>query len=231
MVVVADGIEATPTLVSRKDTSRFIPSRFPPVGILDTISDPYDLQYIIELENWTNDRLSSELGLIMTIPAAEWVVGVPNATAVMAAYCHPHAEGGRFNSNTRGAWYAGLSLDTAIQETIFHRTKELEEIGVFETRVEMRQYLADFECEFHDVRASPTYDELHDPNSYKAGQALGDTLLQSGSNGVFYRSVRHTGGECIGCFRPKLVLNVRPAAHFEYKWEGGRVPKVRVLSV
>jgi hypothetical protein len=223
-------LKPSTTLVNRKDTSRLIPSRFPPAGILDTISEPADLQYIIELENWTNDRLSSELGLLMTIPAAEWVIGQPHATAVMAAYCHPHPDGGRFNTGTRGAWYAGLSLETALQESIFHRTKELEEINVFETRVEMRQYLADFEADFHDVRTSPAYDTLHDPKSYKAGQALGSGLLDSGSNGVFYRSVRYRGGECIACFRPKLVLNVRPAAHFEYKWEGDRVPKVRELS-
>ena len=218
------------TQVTRKNTSRVIRSRFPPVGILDTVASPADLQYIIELENWTNDRLSSELGLIMTIPAAEWVVGFPHATAVMAAYCHPTIEGGRFNDGTRGAWYAGLSLDTAIEESIFHRTKEVEEIGVFETRVEMRQYLADFDCQLHDVRASPAYDVLHDPNSYAAGQQFGKDMLEAGSNGIFYRSVRHLGGECIACFRPRLVLNVRPAAHFEYKWKGSRVPKVRELS-
>jgi hypothetical protein len=83
--------------VTRKDTSRLIPSRFPPVGILDTIVAADDLEHIDELENWTNDRLSSELGIIMTIPAAEWVVGQPQATAVIAAYCHPHPTGGRFN--------------------------------------------------------------------------------------------------------------------------------------
>ena len=218
------------TLVQVNDTSRLIPSRFPPVGILDTIATPDDLRYIVELESWTNDRLSSELGVIVTIPAAEWVVGVPQAMVIMAAYCHPHLDGGRFNDDRRGAWYAALSRDTAIAETVFHRTKELEEIGVFETRVEMRQYLADFDSEFHDVRGTPTYDVLHDPDSYAASQALGTSLLNRGSNGVYYRSVRHLGGECVACFRPKLVLNVRPATHFEFRWEGTRTPKVRELA-
>ena len=216
--------------VTRKDTSRLIPSRFPPVGILDTIVAADDLEHIVELENWTNDRLSSELGIIMTIPAAEWVVGQPQATAVMAAYCHPHPTGGRFNDNTRGAWYAAYSLETAIRETVFHRTKEFEEIGVFDERVEMRQYLSDFDTDFHDVRASPVYDALHDPDSYAAGQKLGDELLRAGSNGVTFRSVRHAGGECIACFRPSLVLNVRPAAHFEYQWEGHPEPRITELK-
>lgn len=167
----------------------------------------------------------------MTIPAAEWVVGQPQASVVMAAYCHPHSDGGRFNSRARGAWYAALSLQTAIRETVYRRTKEFEEIGVFDERVEMRQYLADFDCDFHDVRPTPEFDAQHDPNSYAASQALGAQLLASGSNGVFYRSVRDAGGECIACFRPRLVLNVRPATHFEYRWEGRPDPVVTPLAV
>jgi hypothetical protein len=194
------------------------------------IAAPEDLEHIVELENWTNDRLSSELGIIMTIPATEWVVGQPHATAVMAAYCHPHPTGGRFNDNTRGAWYAALSVETAIQETVFHRTKEFEEIGVFDERVEMRQYLADFDANFHDVRATPDYDALHNPDSYIDGQKLAAILLAAGANGMHYRSVRHLGGECVACFRPRLVLNVRPAAHYEYQWEGHPTPRVTKLN-
>jgi hypothetical protein len=199
--------------------------------MLDTIATSEDLPHVLELEGWTNDRLSAELGILMRIPAAEWVVGQPHATAIMAAYCHPRPEGGRFNLGNRGAWYAADTLETAIAETIYHRTRELQEIGVLDARVEMRQYLADFDCEFHDVRASPDFDLCHDPTSYAAGQALATELLAAGSNGVCYRSVRHAGGECIACFRPGLVRNVRPAMHFEYKWEGTPVPKIAELGV
>ena len=194
------------------------------------IAAPEDLPYILELEGWSNDRLSAELGLIHSIPKEEWVVGIPNATVIMAAFCHPRAGGGRFNGPDRGAWYAACALDAGLAETIFHRTKELKEIGVFETRVEMRQYLADFDCELHDVRASPTFDACHDPSSYAVSQELGRRLLTAGSNGVCYRSVRHPGAECIACFRPCLVLNVRQAAHFEYKWQGSPIPTVTQLS-
>lgn len=222
-------MELKPPLVHfrRADTHRLIPSRFPPVGILDAIAAPADLALVVELEGWTNDRLSNELGLLLTIPHSEWVVGQPHASAIMAAYCHPHPDGARFNDATRGAWYAGLDLDTAIAETVHHRTQELIEIGVFDARVEMRQYLADFDAGFHDLRAG--FDEAHDPDSYAAGQSLAKTLYGGGSNGVVYRSVRHAGGECVACFKPPLVLNVRPAAHFEYIWSGTPVPKIRRL--
>ena len=51
-----------------------------------------------------------------------------------------------------------MDLDTAIAETVYHRTRELEEIGVFDARVEMRQYLADFDCELHVARDSRQLD-------------------------------------------------------------------------
>lgn len=213
------------------DTHRLIPSRYPPVGILDAVTSPEDLEFMIELEGWTDDRLSAEFGILRTIPPSEWVVGRPQASVIMAAFCHPRPSGGRFTDADRGAWYAGLTLETAHAECIFHRTEELAEIGVFETRVEMRQYLADFEAEFHDIRGDHSiFAALYDPDSYAASQSFARELRATGSNGVLYRSVRHPGGECIACFRPRLVLNVRPGAHFEYRWEGHREPSVRELS-
>ena len=94
----------------------------------------------------------------------------------------------------------------------------------------MRLYLADFKARFHDVRADePENAPFHDPLSYAASQALARELLAAGSNGVLYRSVRRPGGECIACFQPPLVTNVRPDAHFEYRWEGARTPTIRQL--
>src|SRR5262245_32995529 len=123
-----------------------------------------------------------------------------------------------------------MLLETAIRETVYYRTKELVEIGVFDTSVQMRQYISDFDTTFHDVRASPTYDALHDPNSHVAGQMLARDLLGRGSNGVLYRSVRHMDGECVACFRPRLVLNVRQGAQFEYRWSGDPEPEIVELS-
>jgi hypothetical protein len=217
------------TRVTRRDTHRLIPSRFPPAGILDTVASPKDLAAVIELEGWTNDRLSSELGIILTIPKDEWVMGSPGANAVMAAYCHPHPNGGRFNDGTRGAWYAALELETAIKESAYRRTQELLEIGALDQRVEMRQYLADIDADFHDVRERPKYDPLYHETSYAAGQQLAAELLAAGSNGVLYSSVRRPPHKCIACFRPRLVARVRPAAHFEYVWSGTPEPAIREL--
>jgi hypothetical protein len=213
--------------IHAKDTCRLVPSLYPSTGILDRLASPEDLPFLIELESWTNDRISTEFGLLHRIPKDEWVTGRPMSSVVMAAFCHPRIGGGRFNSADRGAWYASLDLATAHAEVIYHRTAELAEIGVFETRVQMRLYRATFRCMLHDVRAE---EYLQDPVSYAASQSFAHELLQSGSNGVIYRSVRREGGECIACFRPRLVTNVRTDSHFEYHWEGGPIPKIRKLS-
>ncbi|HXF25865.1 MAG TPA: RES family NAD+ phosphorylase [Bryobacteraceae bacterium] len=219
------------TRVRLNGACRLIPSLYPASGILDTISTPEDLPFIFELESWTNDRISTELGILHRLPPDEWVVGRPMASVVMAAFCHPRPGGGRFNGPDRGAWYAGTDLDTAHAEVVYHRTRELAEIGIFETRLQMRLYLADFRAVFHDIRArKPEHQPLHDPASYTASQEFARALLASGSNGIFYRSVRKPGGECIACFRPKLVANVREAGHFEYLWPGAREPQIQRLA-
>lgn len=208
-------------------TCRLVPTRYPSVGLFDRVASPADLDAVIELEGWTNDRLSTEAGVLHAVPRDEWVVGRPMASVVMAAFCHPHPRGARFSGHDRGAWYAGRTLATALAESIHRRTEELREVGHFDTRVQMRLYHADFSAAFHDVRGPRrAFAALHRPTSYAPSQALGRALLEAGSNGILYRSVRHEGGECLACFRPRLVLNVRVAAHYEYRWEGTPVPRV-----
>jgi hypothetical protein len=230
-------VELTPPARKLRLTGacRLIPSLYPSRGILDAVATPADLPQVLELETWSNDRVSSELGALHRIPMEEWVARRPMASVIMAAFCHPRPTGGRFNSSERGAWYAANSLDAAHAEVVYHRTAELAEIGVFETRMQMRLYLADFHAMFHDVRANAPENILyHDPSSYTASQALARRLLADGSNGVIYRSVRHhpKGGrsQCLACFRPSLVENVRIAAHFEYRWQGTHTPQIRLLS-
>jgi hypothetical protein len=95
----------------------------------------------------------------------------------------------------------------------------------------MRLYHADFNASFHDLRGHPRrYANYYAPDSYVASQQLARELLEGGSNGVVYDSVRHSGGECLACFRPPLVRKVRVAAHYEFVWEGTPEPRVRRLA-
>jgi RES domain-containing protein len=225
-------MELTPpeSLVRWAAAPRLVPSRYPVVGLLDRVAAPADLDALFELEGWTNDRISNELGLLHTIPEREWVTGTPMASVVMAAFCHPRPGGSRFSTEERGAWYAARSVTTAIAESVYHRTAELREVGSFETRVELRVYLADFRAKFHDLRQpSRAWAPFYDPVDYGSSQVLGRQLLERGSNGVVYRSVRDASGECLACFRPAFVRNVRTGGHYEFQWDGSPEPLVRQL--
>jgi hypothetical protein len=224
--------EAPVSRISWTAACRLIPSRYPSVGLFDRVAAPQDLEAIIELESWTNDRISNELGLLHTIPSDEWVTGRPMDSVVMAAYCHPPPGGARFSDERRGAWYASRTLATALAESVHRRSNEIAELGVFETRMQLRLYHSDFSASFHDIRGrGRAFAELHDPDSYTASQSFGRELLDAGANGIVYRSVRHDGGECLACFRPRLVLKVRVAAHYEFRWEGRRTPRVTRLRL
>ena len=216
-------------LIRWRGAARLIPSRFPTAGLFDRVAAPADLDALFELEGWTNDRISAELGLLQRIPREEWVVGRPMASVVMAAFCHPRIGGARFSGEDRGAWYAARTVETALVESIYHRTREVGEVGGYEARMQMRVYLADFSTRLHDVRTMRGAAAVHAPDDYQASQRLGRSLLEAGSNGIVYRSVRHPGGECLACFRPQLVKNVRVGGHYELRWQGRPEPDVRRL--
>jgi len=223
-------LNAPEALVRWKSAPRLVPSRYPVAGLLDRVAVPEDLDALFELEGWTNDRISAEVGLLHTIPRDEWVTGRPMASVVMAAFCHPREGGSRFSTGDRGAWYAARAIETAIAESVFHRTAELREVGAFETLVQMRVYLADFAARFYDIREAPrAHAALYDPVSYAVSQQFGRDVLESGGNGIVYRSVRHPTGECLACFRPALVRNVRAGGHYEFRWSGRPEPAVRKL--
>jgi hypothetical protein len=219
------------TRISWRDTARLVPSRYPSAGLFDKVASREDLELVIELEAWTNDRVNTEVGLIHAVPPEEWVTGKPMASVVMAAFCHPNPLGSRFSSAQRGAWYAGRHVDTAVAESLYHRGRELQEVGVTDARMEMRLYRADFRNTFHDLRGGDSsFARFLDPDSYAASQALAARLLASGSNGLVYPCVRSPGGECIAFFRPPLVAGVSNGGHYEFRWQSGAAPLVRRIA-
>jgi len=219
------------TLVREFDTHRLVLSRHLPEGdsVLTAISDDdAHLQAIFELDTATNDRLLAGQQPLPGIGVEELVFGVPHAAVVNAAFCHPHPLGSRFNSPSRGAWYAGLDIETSQAEVGFHKSVQLAEIGRFEDSVTYDDYMADFSADFHDLRSRPpSLRPVLDPDTYVESQALAERLLKTDSLGVIYPSVRHAGGTCIACFRPALVTNVRRGRTFRFTWDGGPDPVIR----
>lgn len=219
------------TLVRQYDTHRLVPSKHLPGGesvLVAIADDDAHLQALFELDGITNDRLLAGHQLLPGIGLDELVAGVPHAAVVNASFCHAHPLGARFSGPDRGAWYAAFALQTAQAEVAFHKTVQLAEIGRFHDTVTYDDYLADFSASFHDLRGARWLRDCLDPRSYVASQTLAEALLDAGSLGVVYPSVRHDGGTCVACFRPALVMNVRRGKTYRFTWTGTPIPGVAV---
>ena len=190
--------------------------------------DDAHLADLFDLDNATNERLRGERGLLPGIGIGELVFGVPNASLVNAAYTYAHPQGSRFNGPERGAWYCSFEVETALAEVSFHKSVEYQEIGRFEDSVTYETLLADFSGEFHDIRKDERHARCLEPSSYVASQRLAERLLEKGSLGVVYPSVRRTRGTNLACFRPAIVGNVRRGATYRLTWSGQPAPKIEV---
>ena len=220
------------TALRQFDTCRLIPSRFADVedSVLAPLADDNDmLRDLFDLDNATNERLRGEYGGLPGIGVDELVFGVPNFRIINAAYTYPRPEGSRFNDGERGAWYCAFEPETALAEITFHKTVEYQEIGRFDDSVTYQTLLADFTSSFHDLRGARAYARYLDPDSYIASQQFAAQLLEAGSMGVIYPSVRREGGINLACFRPALVGNVRKGQAYRLTWEDSPIPVVESI--
>jgi RES domain-containing protein len=210
------------------DTHRLIPSAYDKETVLNRLTPDSDgLAALFELEAATNERLLGESGLLPGITVRELVFGLSYSHIVNAAFTHAKPFGSRFNGPERGAWYAGFSLETAGIEVAFHKSEELREINWQERETFLyADFLADFRGEFHDIRGNRRFAKCLKSNSYTASQKLAHELLDVGSAGVVYPSVRHKEGTCIACFRPGLVNNVRKGGQISVEFENALAPPV-----
>ena len=225
---------AAPPLTSLRqfDTCRLIPSRF--AEREDSVLAPLaendaTLRDLFDLDNATNDRLRAESGLLPGIGMDELVFGLPYFRIVNAAYTYARPEGSRFNDAARGAWYCAFDADTALAEVSFHKTVEYQEIGRFDDSVTYQALLADFNAAFHDIRGARAFAGCLDPHSYIESQDLANALLEAGSMGIVYPSVRAANGTNLACFRPALVGNVRKAQVYRLTWAGSPTPSVDII--
>jgi hypothetical protein len=210
---------------------RVISSRFPTIHLFERVADPADWDALYWLESLTNPRLRQEAGEIELVPVEDRVSG-PGASVIMAPFTHLSPPGSRFADSTFGAFYAAASLTTSIAETRFHRERFLRATRQAPMEVDMRSYLADVAAKFHDIRGQrASLPALYDPDSYVSSQELGRALKRSGSSGIAYDSVRHSGGECLAVFRPRLIQNLRQGMHLRYVWDGTRINRVYELRL
>lgn len=215
--------------VAVDDTSRLIPGQYasqPEHALADLAEDESGLEALIRLAGATNARLQAQEERHPTgLSRADMVFGVPYSKIINASFAYV-GQGARFHSATasRGAWYCALDVSTAIKEVAFHRVRMLAEIGRDgEADIPYRQFLADIHGQdfaWLDDRSKRTRACL-DPDSYAAGQALGESMRAMG--GIVYPAVRDPGGTNVAVFQPSLVANVRYGELFHLTIEGRRL--------
>jgi hypothetical protein len=208
---------------------RVISSRFPPIHLFERVAGAEDWEALYWLESLTNPRLRDDVGEIELVPREDRIFG-PGASVIMAPFTHLNPEGSRFADDTFGAFYAAASLDTSIAETRYHREIFLRATRQRPLELDMRTYLCDVAASFHDIRGKrDRMPDIYDPDSYVASQKLARSLKVAGSNGVVFDSVRHSGGQCLAVYRPRLVQNCRQGTHLRYVWDGERISQVYAL--
>jgi hypothetical protein len=199
-----------------------VPTKYSGKTFLEALALPeHVVSDLSELDAATNERKIAESGGSPGIGPGELLYGVPEAHIVNAAFSHPGPHGGRFHSPYRGAWYAGVEIETSIAEVSFHRSRFLQDARMRgRYAFDYVDFLADFSGSFLHLDLSELAACLQPapvPRCYGASQALASALLYDGSNGIAYTSVRHPSGTCIACFRPALVFHPRRDRDYRIK--------------
>jgi RES domain-containing protein len=206
------------TEIAQQRTVRLIPTAYYKPPVLTPLVDNGDeLAILADIEGMTSKRLTDgNLGVAFDYDA--W-----GKTFISAAFTYCRVGGNRFNDETRGAWYAAFEDQTALEEVAFHKTRELSYIDHFFDEVEYRGLHASFIGRFHDIRSILPPHPCLDPDTeigYREGQALAKTLVDAGSRGLIYPSVRKPGGICLVAFQPNAVQDVTPGSCWRLTWAG-----------
>lgn len=204
----------TSTVEIDAPTYRLVPSRYPPIAAFESVSSAADLEAVMELEGWTNDRLVLER--VTRLKKSEWVYGIPNASVIMASFLHGGPNGLRFTSPDLNGWYASLARRTAIAEVAHHLRREAVNMRVPSLTLQYRTYIAKLVGSYEDIRAMRSdRPELYKLDDYAAAQSFGEAIRASAGDGIIYDSVRHGGGTNVVALRPTNVREVTMGTHYE----------------
>lgn len=220
----------TPPLseINWPESYRIISSIHPPIDLFEDLADPADWEALARLESKTNPRILENVGQLRKVPVHRRVSG-PGASYLMAPFTHVNPRWtGRFHDGIFGAYYCAKELETALAETIFHRSKlyraSREAPGWFS---QYRALVASVHQRFHDLRGQSEFSSCLQPDDYRPSQALAQSLRAADSSGIVYPSVRYDGGTCLAAFWPDVVSIPIQGAHFAYHFDGERIDMYR----
>ena len=206
-----------------RQACRIVPTRYPAISLYDRVADAADFDALYALEAMSNERVRDEVGEIERVPAPQRLFG-PGSGPIMAAFTHVNLLGSRFSSGSHGVFYAARERATAVAETRHHQARFLAATNEPAMHLPMRLYHVAIDARLHDLRPMGVLGAaaaaVYDPDDYAAARALGARLHAAGSAGVAYRSVRRSGGQCVGLFNPRGARQCHHAAYLLYAWDG-----------
>lgn len=212
MAVIQRDISWTPSY-------RLISRRYQAISFFEDVADPEDWESVFEIAKLTDPSFDvGDLGRIeiedrLTQPGAGWVI--PSFSFLCPA---------RFNGTSFGAYYASEDMETALAETIYHRTKVLHDSDAPAQELDQLLILADIAGSFdHIVDLKESRPKIYHMDNYKFAQSFAETRHSEDSFGIVYRSVRNPGGKCIAVFRARVISNIREGGHYTYVWNGSRI--------
>jgi hypothetical protein len=207
----------------RQKQFRIISSIYPPIHFFEDLVDPSEIEILWKIEGLTNERLRQDVGELFLVSYEDRVAG-PGSSVVMAAFTHL-SKPTRFSDGSYGVYHAGLSKETAIRETVYHRENFLKNTNEPPLELSMALYEGKTVKPLHDIR-DKKYELLHHPDSYQNSQVFGKKIKAQKSWGLIYNSVRHSSGFCIAVFRPPAISIPKQISHLKYIWDGNKITEV-----
>jgi len=209
------------------DLFRLVPSCFPPINLFEEATNA-DFELLAELEGMTNERLLVEAGKLNLVPENERLYG-PGSTPVMAAFTHIGNDN-RFNGPNIGAYYAALSVETAIAETRYHRARFFAASNEEPQKIDMRCYINQLSEPVLSLFDNKYKGLFNSGTDYTKSQAFAMDIRNDGISGCHYPSVRDKEGECIVAFKPNALTPVVQSKHYAYVWDGKTISDVYELN-
>ena len=131
-----------------------------------------------------------------------------------------------------GAWYASGQLRTAAAEVGHHLRREAVARNTATMSRTYRAYTATLRGDYLDIRGQQaTRPDVYASERHDASQQFGEEIRASGAAGLLYDSLRRRAGVNVVAYRPRHIVDIAQADHFEITVEAAsRTIDVRKLT-
>lgn len=201
---------------------RIIKTRRPSVQLYKNIAkeEHFDALYLIE--GLTNPRTREEEAETLLICPSDKYCG-DNASLVHAPFYHFSTKNpNRFSDGSFGVFYCAKELECAVEETVFHTLKFLEQTGETSYKGQHRVLFGDLEGGFCDIRGEKL-PEIYSTYDYSQSQKFGFDQKENGVDGISFDSVRYKSGECFAVFKPSVIKSIKEIKCFNYVLNDGKI--------